>query len=121
MVPLAAFAHYQMGTTPLAVNHQGLFAAATISFNLDPNASLSDAVAAINRQVARIHMPASVHGSFQGTASTYQQSVGNEPILILAALVAIYVVLGILYESYAHPMTILTTLPSAGLGAVLAP
>jgi multidrug efflux pump len=120
MIPLAAFAHYQMGTTPLAVNHQSQFAAATISFNLDPNASLSDAVAAIGRQVARIHMPASVHGSFQGTASTYQKSVGNEPVLILAALVAIYVVLGILYESYAHPLTILSTLPSAGLGAVLA-
>jgi multidrug efflux pump len=120
MIPLAAFAHYQMGTTPLAVNHQSQFAAATISFNLDPNASLSDAVAAINRQVALIHMPAAVHGSFQGTASTYQQSVGNEPILILAAIVAIYVVLGILYESYVHPLTILSTLPSAGLGAVLA-
>ena len=109
-----------MGTTPLAVNHQSQFAAATISFNLDPDSSLSDAVAAIDRQVALIHMPASVHGSFQGTASTYQQSVGNEPVLILAALVAIYVVLGILYESYAHPLTILSTLPSAGLGAVLA-
>jgi multidrug efflux pump len=120
MVPLASFAHYQMGTTPLAVNHQGQFAAATISFNLDPDASLSEAVAAINRQVALIHMPATVHGSFQGTASTYQKTIGNEPILILAALIAIYVVLGILYESYAHPLTILSTLPSAGLGAVLA-
>ncbi len=119
-MPLSAFAHYQMGTTPLAVNHQSQFAAATISFNLDPNASLSDAVDAINRQVARIHMPASVHGSFQGTASTYQQSVATSPSSSWRPLVAIYVVLGILYESYAHPLTILSTLPSAGLGAVLA-
>ena len=120
MVPLAAFAHYQMGTTPLAVNHQGQFAAATISFNLPENTPLSDAVDAINRQVANIHMPASIHGSFEGTASTFQATLSNEPILILAAIIAIYVVLGILYESYAHPFTILTTLPSAGLGAVLA-
>jgi multidrug efflux pump len=120
MVPLAAFAHYQTGTTPVAVNHQGEFAAATISFNLAPDASLSDAVVAVNRQAARIQMPASIHGTFQGTARTYQQSIGNEPVLILAAIVAIYLVLGILYESYWHPVTILSTLPSAGVGAVLA-
>ena len=120
MIPLAAFAHYQAGTTPLAVNHQGTFAAGTISFNLAADASLSDAVAAIERQVAAIHMPATIHGSFQGTARTYAQSIGNEPVLILAALAAIYIVLGILYESYTHPLTILSTLPSAGLGAVLA-
>jgi multidrug efflux pump len=120
MVPLSAFAHFENGTTPLAVNHQGTFAAGTISFNIAPGASLSDAVEAINRQMARIRMPASIHGSFQGTARTYAQSIGNEPILIAAALVAIYLVLGILYESYAHPLTILSTLPSAGLGAVLA-
>jgi len=120
VIPLSAFAHYETGTTPLAVNHQGQFAAGTISFNVAPNASLSDAVAAINRQIARIHMPTTVHGSFAGTAATYQQSVGNEPVLILAAVVAIYIVLGILYESYTHPLTILSTLPSAGLGAVLA-
>jgi multidrug efflux pump len=120
MVPLSAFAHYQAGTTPLGVNHQSQFVAGTISFNLDPSSSLSDAVAAIDRQVTRIHMPSSVHGSFQGTARTYQQSIGNEPILILAAIVAIYLVLGVLYESYAHPLTILSTLPSAGVGAVLA-
>jgi multidrug efflux pump len=120
MVPLSAFARYEMGTTPLAVNHQGQFVAGTISFNLAPNASLSDAVNAVNRQIALIHMPSSIHGSFQGTARTYQQSIGNEPILILAALIAIYIVLGVLYESYAHPLTILSTLPSAGIGAVLA-
>ncbi len=120
MIPLSAFAHYETGTTPLAVNHQGQFAAATISFNLAEGHSLSDAVRAIDGEIARIHMPASVHGSFQGTAQTYQQSIGNEPVLIVAALVAIYIVLGILYESYTHPLTILSTLPSAGLGAVLA-
>jgi multidrug efflux pump len=120
MIPLAAFAHYQMGMTPLAVNHQGQFAAATISFNMAAGHSLSEAVEAINRQAESIHMPASVHGSFQGTALTYQQSVGGEPLLIVAAIVAIYIVLGVLYESYAHPLTILSTLPSAGVGAVLA-
>jgi multidrug efflux pump len=120
MVPLSAFTHYGLGTTPLAVNHQGPFVAGTISFNLVPDASLSDAVAAVERQAAAIHMPSTIHGGFQGTAKTYQQSVGNEPVLILAAIVAIYLVLGILYESYAHPFTILSTLPSAGIGAVLA-
>jgi len=120
MVPLSAFAHYGLGTTPLSVNHQGPFVAGTISFNLVPDASLSDAVSAVERQAAAIHMPGTIHGGFQGTARTYQQSVGNEPVLILAAIVAIYLVLGILYESYAHPFTILSTLPSAGIGAVLA-
>jgi multidrug efflux pump len=120
MIPLAAFAHYQMGVTPLSVNHQGQFAAATISFNLEEGHSLSEAVEAVNRQSALIHMPTSVHGSFTGTALTYQQQVGSELVLILAALVAIYLVLGILYESYWHPLTILSTLPSAGVGAVLA-
>jgi multidrug efflux pump len=120
MVPLSAIAGYETGTTPLAVNHQGPFVAATISFNLVAGASLSDATAAVNRQAARIGMPASLHGSFQGTARTYQESLGNEPVLILAAIVAIYIVLGVLYESYTHPFTILSTLPSAGLGAVLA-
>jgi multidrug efflux pump len=120
MVPLSAFSHYELGTTPLQVNHDGSFVAGTISFNLKPDASLSDAVEAIERQAAAIHMPNTVHGSFAGTAKTYQQSIGNEPVLILAAIVAIYLVLGILYESYAHPFTILSTLPSAGIGAVLA-
>jgi multidrug efflux pump len=120
MVPLSAFARYELGTTPLEVNHQGQFAAGTISFNVEPGASLSDAVASVNRQINRIHMPNSVHGSFQGTAGSYQKSLGSEPVLILSAIIAIYLVLGILYESYAHPLTILSTLPSAGVGAVLA-
>ena len=120
MVPLSAFTHYGLGTTPLAVNHQNTFVAGTISFNLADGASLSDAVAAVDRQTAAIHLPSSIHGSFQGTAKTYQDTLGNELVLILAAIVAIYLVLGILYESYAHPFTILSTLPSAGIGAVLA-
>ena len=120
MVPLGAFAHYKMGTTPLAVSHQGNFVAGTISFNLAPGASLSDAVHAVDRQIAEIHMPATLHGSFQGTAKTYEATIADEPMLILAAIVAVYIVLGVLYESYAHPLTILSTLPSAGLGAVLA-
>jgi multidrug efflux pump len=120
MVPLSAVARYELGTTPLEVNHQGQSAAATISFNLAADASLGDAVAAVNRQIGLIHLPASIQGSFQGTARTYERSIGNEPVFILAAIIVIYLVLGILYESYAHPLTILSTLPSAGLGAVLA-
>jgi multidrug efflux pump len=120
MVPLSAFTHYGLGTTPLSVNHQNTFVAGTISFNLVPGASLSDAVSAVERQTAAIHMPSTIHGAFQGTAKTYQDTLGNELVLILAAIIAIYLVLGILYESYAHPFTILSTLPSAGIGAVLA-
>ncbi len=120
MVPLAAFTHFQPGHTPLGVNHQGAFVAATISFNLPPGKSLGDATAAIARASAAIHMPASITGSFAGTAATFQQSTSSEPMLILAALVAVYIVLGILYESAVHPITILSTLPSAGVGAVLA-
>ncbi len=120
MVPLAAFSHFQPGHTPLGVNHQGAFVAATISFNLPPGKSLGDATAAIARATAAIHMPASITGSFAGTAATFQQSTSSEPMLILAALVAVYIVLGILYESAVHPITILSTLPSAGVGAVLA-
>jgi multidrug efflux pump len=120
VVPLAAFTHYAPGNTPLAVNHQGPFVATTLSFNLAPNRSLSDAQAAIARAVNEIHMPATVHGSFQGTGRSFQESLANEPILILTALAAVYIVLGVLYESYIHPITILSTLPSAGAGAVLA-
>ncbi|HEY3755318.1 MAG TPA: efflux RND transporter permease subunit [Opitutaceae bacterium] len=120
MIPFSAFSHYQMGTTPLQVNHQGQFAATTISFNLEDGASLSEAVAAINRQIDRIHLPSSVHGVFAGNANAFQKAMADEPILILAAVVAIYLVLGILYESFFHPLTIISTLPSAGLGAVLA-
>jgi multidrug efflux pump len=119
MIPLAAVSHYGPGTTPLSVNHQGQFVAATISFNLPPNGSLGDATAAIREASAQIGMPASIHGVFAGTAATFQQSLDNEPILIAAALAAVYIVLGVLYESYIHPITIISTLPSAGVGAVL--
>jgi len=120
MVPLASFSRYQPGTTPLAVNHQGHFVATTLSFNLPPGKSLSDAVATIEGAERRIGMPASVHGTFAGTARTFQDSLGTLPILIAAALLAVYIVLGVLYESYIHPLTILSTLPSAGVGALLA-
>ena len=120
MVPLAAFSHYGPGYTPLAVNHQGQFVASTISYNVAPGKSLSDAETAIRQAMADIRMPASIHGSFAGTAASYQSSLSSEPLLIAAALIAVYIVLGILYESYIHPLTILSTLPSAGVGAVLA-
>ena len=120
MIPLAAFSTYGPGTTPLAVNHHGHFAAATLSFNLPPGKSLSDATKIIENTMRQIGTPATMHGSFQGTAQAFQASLQNEPILILAALLAVYIVLGVLYESYVHPITILSTLPSAGVGAVLA-
>jgi multidrug efflux pump len=120
MVPLAAFTHYVFDHAPLSVNHQGLFVASTISFNLSPGYSLGDAVTAIQETIAKIHMPATIHGSFAGNANAFQSSLKDEPILILAALIAVYVILGILYESYIHPITILSTLPSATLGALIA-
>lgn len=120
MVPLAAFTHYEFDHSPLSVNHQGLFVASTISFNLSPGYSLGDAVTAIQETIAQIHMPASIHGTFAGNANAFQSSLKDEPILILAALAAVYVILGILYESYIHPITILSTLPSATLGALIA-
>jgi multidrug efflux pump len=119
-VPLAAFANYGPNTTPLAINHQGPFVATTFSFNLPEGEALSTAIAAIARTMQQIHVPISVHGSFAGTARVFQQSLANEPWLIAAAIVAVYIVLGVLYESYIHPITILSTLPSAGVGAVLA-
>jgi multidrug efflux pump len=120
MVPLSAVTRYAPGNIPLAVNHQGLFVASTISFNLAPGSSLSDAVAVVKEAMTRLGVPASIHGTFQGTARAFQQSLDNQPWLILAALVAIYIVLGVLYESFIHPITILSTLPSAGVGAVSA-
>jgi multidrug efflux pump len=120
MVPLSAIASFGPGNTPIAVNHQGPFVASTISFNLPAGKSLSDATRAINETAAEIGMPATVHGSFSGTAQAFQQSNRDMPLLILAALAAVYIVLGILYESYIHPVTILSTLPSAGVGALLA-
>jgi multidrug efflux pump len=119
MIPLSAVSHFGSGNVPLAVNHQGLTVASTISFNLAPGAALSDAVQAINAAMARLGVPPSIHGTFQGTARAFQESVVNEPYLILAALIAVYIVLGMLYESFIHPLTILSTLPSAGVGAVL--
>ncbi|SDH67717.1 efflux RND transporter permease subunit [Paraburkholderia phenazinium] len=120
MIPLSAIASFGPGNTPLSVNHQSQFVASTISFNLPPGKSLSDATTAIYDTMAQIGMPATIHGSFQGTAQAFQQSLSDMPILILAALAAVYIVLGILYESYIHPLTILSTLPSAGVGALLA-
>jgi multidrug efflux pump len=120
MIPLAAVAHYQPGNTPLSVNHQGLFVSSTISFNLQEGASLGEAAAEINDAINQIHMPASIHGSLAGTAQVFADSLSNEPVLIAAAIAAVYILLGVLYESYIHPITILSTLPSAGVGALLA-
>jgi multidrug efflux pump len=120
IVPLSAVAHYAPATAPLAVNHQGQFPAVTFSFNLAPGVALSDAVQAINQTEQSMGMPPTIHGSFAGTAQAFQSSLASEPFLIVAALLAVYIVLGILYESYIHPITILSTLPSAGVGAVLA-
>ncbi len=120
MVPLRAFASYAPDFTPVAVNHQDQSVATTVSFNLAPGKSLSDAQSSIQKAIAAIHMPATIHGGFRGTAQQFAQSLANEPILILAALVAVYIVLGVLYESYVHPLTVLSTLPSAGVGAVAA-
>ena len=120
VVPLSAFARYTSSTTSLAVAHQGQFPAVTFSFNLPVGVALGDAVKAVNGAMNKIMLPTTIHGSFQGTAQAYQTSLSNEPILILVALGAVYIVLGILYESYIHPVTILSTLPSAGVGALLA-
>ncbi len=120
MVPLSAIAHYEPTTAPIAVNHQGQVPSVTLSFNLAPGFALSDAVKAIQQMEQQIKMPETIHGSFAGTLQAFLQSLANEGFLILAALVAVYIVLGILYESYIHPITILSTLPSAGVGAVLA-
>ena len=119
-VPLSAFARWEATATPLAVNHQGQFAASTISFNLPVGVSLSDATSAVAAALDRLGVPASVQGSFQGTAKVFQASLASQPLLILAALLAVYIVLGILYESLVHPLTIISTLPSAGVGAILA-
>jgi multidrug efflux pump len=119
-VPLAAFAHFDSGSAALAVNHQGQFPAVTISFNLAPNVSLGDATKTIEDAERQMGFPGTIHPSFQGTAAAFQDSLKSQPILILAALLTVYIVLGVLYESYVHPITILSTLPSAGVGALLA-
>ena len=120
MIPLAAISHYRPGHTALSVNHQGLFVASTISFNLKPGKSLGEAAEEINAAIARINMPSAITGTMAGTAQLFQQSLSKEPILILTAIAAVYILLGVLYESYIHPITILSTLPSAGVGALLA-
>jgi multidrug efflux pump len=118
MIPLPTFGTYAPNATPVQVNHQNLSVSATISFNLPPGKTLSDAQTAIQNALNKLNMPNTVHGSFRGTAQQFQQAFGSEPVLILGALMAVYIVLGVLYESYVHPITVLSTLPSAGVGAV---
>ena len=119
-IPLSYFAKWQPANAPLSVNHQGLSAASTISFNLPTGKSLSDASAAIDRAMTQLGVPSTVRGSFAGTAQVFQETMNSQVILIIAAIATVYIVLGILYESYVHPLTILSTLPSAGVGALLA-
>ena len=119
-VPLGAFTHFESGTAPLSINHQGQFPAVTISFNLAPGVALGEATKAIENEQKKLGIPLSVQASFQGTAQAFIASLSNEPLLILAAIVTVYLILGVLYESYIHPITILSTLPSAGAGAILA-
>ena len=119
-VPLSAFTHFEQKTSALQVNHQGQFPAVTISFNLAEGVALGDAVNEIEAGTLRIGLPSNIHATFQGTAQAFQTSLATEPWLILAAVVTVYLVLGMLYESYIHPLTILSTLPSAGVGALLA-
>src|SRR5437868_4748653 len=120
LVPLSAFAHYEPSTTAISVNHQGIFPAITLSFNLAPGASLGPAVDHIEQARRELKVPSTVHATFQGTAQAFQDSLSNQPVLIITALAAVYIVLGILYESFIHPITILSTIPSAGIGALLA-
>ncbi len=119
-VPLSAFTHFQNASEALSINHQGQFPSVTVSFNLAPNAALGSAISAIDKVQSDMHMPASLQADFQGTAASFKNSLSNEALLILAALVTVYIVLGVLYESFIHPVTILSTLPSAGVGALLA-
>jgi len=119
-VPLSSLAHFGPSNTPLAVNHQGQYPAVTLSFNLAPGVSLGKATDAINQAQRAINFPVTINASFQGTAAAFQSSLASQPLLILAALFTVYIVLGVLYESYIHPFTILSTLPSAGVGAILA-
>jgi multidrug efflux pump len=119
-VPLSTFTHFEQVRSSLAIGHQGQFPATTISFNLAPGKSIGDAVSTVNQITKDLQMPASVNAEFQGSAAAFEASLTNEPLLILAALIVVYIVLGVLYESYIHPITILSTLPSAGVGAILA-
>jgi multidrug efflux pump len=119
-VPFSAFSHFETTSEPLSITHQGQFPSVTVSFNLAPNASLGTAIDKITKIQKNMNMPASIQADFQGTAASFRNSLSNEPLLILAALVTVYIVLGVLYESFIHPITILSTLPSAGVGAFLA-
>src|SRR5438309_6405445 len=119
-VPLSAFSHFQSTNAPLSINHQGQFPVVTLSFNLAPGVSLGEATKVIDQAEREIGLPESIHSSFQGTAAAFRNSLSTEPFLILAAIITVYIVLGVLYESYIHPITILSTLPSAGVGAILA-
>jgi multidrug efflux pump len=118
-VPFSAFSHFETTTEALSITHQGQFPAITVSFNLAPNAALGGAISSITKVQQDMHMPASLQADFQGTAASFRNSLSNMPLLILAALVTVYIVLGVLYESFIHPITILSTLPSAGVGAFL--
>jgi multidrug efflux pump len=118
-VPFSAFSHFETTTEALSITHQGQFPAITVSFNLAPNAALGSAISDITKVQQEMHMPASLQADFQGTAASFRNSLSNMPLLILAALVTVYIVLGVLYESFIHPITILSTLPSAGVGAFL--
>ena len=118
-VPLSAFVHMVQGPESLSINHQGQFPSVTVSFNLAPNASLGSAITAIDKTADNLHFPVSVQSAFQGTAAAFKSSLTNQALLILAAVVTVYIVLGVLYESFIHPITILSTLPSAGVGALL--
>ena len=120
LVPLSALTTVSRGNLPTTINHQGQFPSVTLSFNLPPGKSLSDAVKAVQQAESEIRLPASVQGGFTGTAQAFQQSLSSQPLLIILALLAVYIVLGVLYESYVHPLTILSTLPTAGVGALLA-
>jgi multidrug efflux pump len=119
-IPLSAFTRFVPASIPLVINHQGQFPAVTISFNLAPNVSLGNAVKAVDAARQEIGLPASIQTNYEGTAAAFLASLSNEPLLILAAVIVVYIVLGVLYESYIHPITILSTLPSAGVGAILA-
>jgi multidrug efflux pump len=119
-VPLSTFSHFESSTGPLAVNHQGQFPSVTISFNLAPGTALGEATKAIERVQSQLNLPASIQAAFQGTAQAFIASLTNEPLLLLAAVITVYIILGVLYESFIHPITILSTLPSAGAGAILA-
>jgi multidrug efflux pump subunit AcrB len=120
LIPLSAFAHYEAANTPLSVNHQGLFPSITLSFNLAPGASLDPAIQHIEAARRELGVPTTVHATFQGTAQAFQDAKANQAVLLITALGAVYIVLGILYESFIHPITILSTIPSAGIGAILA-